>query len=91
MHEDEYAALVRWGRALATGDGGLELAAAGRAILMLADEIERLQVELWNLRLEVQQEPQQAPKPEDDAAADTSTLLGQLTRRLRRVPRREGA
>ena len=42
-------------------DDRADVAAAGRAIVMLVDEIERLHVMLWNRRLTAPQEP--APEP----------------------------
>ncbi len=47
MNEDEFAALRAWGEGL-RWDEREEVRAAGRAIVMLADEVERLQIALWH-------------------------------------------
>jgi hypothetical protein len=49
LDEDKLETLRRWGRALRQA-GGEEHAAAGRAILMLIEEIEQLRVELSHAR-----------------------------------------
>jgi hypothetical protein len=49
LDEDKLDALRRWGRGLRQLDRE-ESAAAGRAILMLIEEIERLRLELWRAR-----------------------------------------
>lgn len=66
MNEDEFAALRRWGDALAATDGNPELRAAGRAIQMLADEVERLHVEVWGLRDALRS----IPRPDDETAGE---------------------
>ena len=52
MNEDEFESLRTWGEALAD-DPRPEVRAAGRAIHLLAKEVERLQVELWHARIGV--------------------------------------
>ena len=52
MNEDEFDSLRRWGEAL-VDDPRPEVRAAGKAILLLAAEVERLQLELWHARLGV--------------------------------------
>jgi hypothetical protein len=48
--DDERLEMLRsWGAGLSTS-GRDELRAAGKAILMLIEEIERLQVDVWNAR-----------------------------------------
>ena len=47
LDEEKLETLCRWGEGL-TRDAREEVAAAGRAILMLVEEIERLHVDLWN-------------------------------------------
>src|SRR5215469_4708555 len=56
LDEEKLETLRRWGEGL-THDGREEVAAAGRAILMLFEEIERLHVDLWNARRLFPQEP----------------------------------
>ena len=55
LDEEKLALLRRWGEGL-TVDGREEVRAAGRAILMLSDEIERLHIDLWHAR-DQQSEP----------------------------------
>ena len=47
MDEDKLTLLRRWGEGL-TLDEREEMRAAGRAILLLSDEIERLHIDLWH-------------------------------------------
>jgi hypothetical protein len=49
MDEEKLTLLRRWGEGL-TVDDREEVRAAGRAILMLSDEIERLHIDLWHAR-----------------------------------------
>jgi hypothetical protein len=49
LDEDRIETLRRWGAGLADDDRD-ELRAAGKAILMLIEEIERLQVDIWHAR-----------------------------------------
>ena len=49
LDEEKLALLRRWGDGL-TVDDREEVRAAGRAILMLSDEIERLHIDLWHAR-----------------------------------------
>ena len=49
LDEERLEMLRSWGSGLATSSRD-ELRAAGRAILMLVDEIDRLQVDVWNAR-----------------------------------------
>jgi hypothetical protein len=49
LDDEKLETLRRWGVGLG-GDGRDELRAAGKAILILIDEIERLQVDIWRER-----------------------------------------
>ena len=49
LDEERLETLRAWGAGLET-DGREELRAAGRAITILAEEIERLHVDLWHAR-----------------------------------------
>jgi len=62
-------------------DERAEVAAAGRAILMLVDEIERLHVVLWNQRLD---SPSQPPpeQAEDLLESDDTNLERTIRERL---------
>ena len=78
MHEsrlkaDELEQLRRWGTGL-QNDAREEVSAAGRAIVLLIEEIERLHVIAWDRRLY----PDEPPVP-----ADVQDLPLSLRRRLR--------
>jgi hypothetical protein len=83
LDEEQLEALRRWGEALRQSDGE-ERPAAGRAVLMLIDEVERLRLELRRTREDVDRGAQveQAEEP-------SSTPSSTLQRRLHRVLRRE--
>ncbi len=53
LDEEKLEILRGWGSGLASDDRE-ELRAAGKAIMVLIDEIDRLQVDLWNMRVEHQ-------------------------------------
>jgi hypothetical protein len=69
LDEQKLAMLRRWGDGLSRDDRE-EVRAAGRAILMLSDEIERLHVELWHARdhseAPVEASPSQWPRSTAD-------------------------
>jgi hypothetical protein len=50
LDEERLEILRGWGAGLAASDGREELRAAGKAITVLVDEIDRLNVDLWNAR-----------------------------------------
>jgi hypothetical protein len=82
--------LRRWGGGL-QGDGREEVAAAGRAILLLIEEIERLHVVLWDRKL-YPDTPLEEPvavvsEAEDAAEVDGENVPETLSERLRRGPR----
>lgn len=54
MEDEEFETICRWAEGLQS-DPRVELRAAAKGILMLAAELEKLQVELWNTRLELQE------------------------------------
>lgn len=85
LEEDQIGALRRWGQALREA-GGAELAPAGRAILMLLEEVERLRLELVRTRdLLSREDP-----ANDEAVADAGEALGPTLRgRLQRAARRD--
>jgi hypothetical protein len=94
VNEDEFDSLRRWGDAL-DDDPRPEVRAAGKAILLLAAEVERLQLELWHARLGVSAETDHGDQPEPSAAGHRGALtagleglpsvLARLTRRARRA------
>ncbi len=65
-----------WGEGLETSDRD-ELRAAGRAILMLIEEIDRLEADLWNERAEAIQ----AVAGQRSSASLASTLRDRLAQR----------
>ena len=87
LDEDRLEALRRWGQRLQQADGE-ETAAAGRAILMLVEEIEQSQIDLRLVRgqltrLESLSSEEAAENPEEPIAR---SLHGRLQRALRRGP-----
>ena len=82
LDSEQIETLRAWGAGLAT-DEREEVRAAGKAITLLVDEIDRLNIDLWNVRAAA-----------DDGAAppgEAETSLGAVLRdRLRRrTPRSE--
>ena len=101
MTDEEFETLRSWGETL-TEDARSEVRAAGRAIMLLAEEVERLQVQLWHARLGIESLPAAtpaeagAPGAEEEPAAEGNGLAGDaaepqlepaLGRRLRSVLR----
>ena len=78
LDDEKLETLRSWGSGLAV-DGLDELRAAGKAILILVDEIEQLQVDVWHARQAVP-----AP-PENDGDAPVEPLDTALRSRLRRL------
>jgi hypothetical protein len=81
LDDDKLSMLAKWAGGLRL-DPRAEVAAAGRAIEMLIDEVERLNVLIWDDQLE-----SSAPVPAPDAApeppAPAEDLLLPLRARLR--------
>ncbi len=63
--------LRRWGAGLSRDERD-EVRSAGRAILLLIEEIEQLHIDMWHAR--------EAPEPTDDA---DDSFVASLRRRLR--------
>lgn len=85
MDEEQFAALRAWGEGLVL-DERAEVRAAGKAILLLCAEVERLEIDLWNLRnssaaLAARYVEDDLPLAEDDEP--TQVLLGRARRFLR--------
>jgi hypothetical protein len=84
LDEEKLALLRHWGEGL-TVDDREEVRAAGRAILMLSDEIERLHIDLWHARdpqpVEPDETAEPAPEPMLEPAAAAS-LASTLRRRI---------
>jgi hypothetical protein len=85
LDAEKLAALERWGTGLQS-DPRPEVAASGRAILMLIEEIERLHVLVWERRLYPQDAADRAG-PESGKPELGATLRQRL--RLRRQARAE--
>jgi hypothetical protein len=85
LDEEKLDTLGRWGEGL-THDGREEVAAAGRAILMLVEEIERLHVDLWNARQLFRQE-QPSNTDEQAGRAEPTSAAYALVERLKQGAR----
>ena len=81
LDEAKIELLHRWGEGLAN-EGREELRAAGRAILLLIEEIERLHVDLWSA-----QTPSDAP---DAVEAVEPEVTSSLLARIGHLGRRSG-
>jgi hypothetical protein len=95
VNEDEFESLRRWGEAL-VDDPRAEVRAAGKAILLLAAEIERLQLELWHARLGIrtagESEAAEAasaadvePGQDDHEQEELPSVLARLASKARRL------
>ena len=73
LDEERIEILRSWGIGLASDDRE-ELRAAGKAITVLIEEIDRLQVDLWNARA-VEHEPVERKPVETLRAATQGTAL----------------
>jgi hypothetical protein len=82
--------LRRWGDGLSRDDRE-EVRAAGRAILMLSDEIERLHVELWHARdhSEAAAEASEPQWPRTSADENVSSALRERLSAFRLLGRNE--
>jgi hypothetical protein len=88
LDEEKLEALRSWGERLRQTSGE-EYAAVGRAILLLVEEIDRLNIDLWNARLQRQHEQLVESQPaggEQEEAQDS--VPPALHMRLRRALRR---
>jgi hypothetical protein len=83
LDEERLEMLREWGAGLSTHARD-ELRAAGKAILMLIDEVERLQVDVWNARAAATQATEQ--RSSQSLASALRERLGQ-----RAVPDEPGA
>jgi hypothetical protein len=87
MNEEHLAALRKWGEGLRL-DGRDEVRAAGKAIVLLCEEVERLEIALWSAQAatppsEVWQSSHADEQPaEEEADPDATTALRTRLRRL---------
>jgi len=85
LDEEKLALLRRWGDGL-TVDDREEVRAAGRAILLLSDEVERLHIDLWHARDAHREEvgdtnePHEPEPVESPLSAVPATSLGATLR-----------
>jgi hypothetical protein len=87
LDESKIEQLRAWGTGL-TANGGADLRATGKAILMLIEEIERLHIDLWNAR-STQQESAAEAGNDPPEIADGALIERTLRDRLRRVRSRK--
>jgi hypothetical protein len=73
LDEERIDMLRRWGEGLERDDRD-EVRAAGRAILLLIEEVEQLHVDLWNARSE-----SSAPEPDPAEPEMQSSLRARLS------------
>ena len=81
---DKLSLLGKWAEGLQR-DQRAEVAASGKAILMLIEEIERLHVVIWDGRLNPSREPepeQPEPEPVQEALDEFPSLLHRLRQRF---------
>jgi hypothetical protein len=81
---EKLSLLGKWAEGLQR-DQRAEVAASGKAILMLIDEIERLHVVVWEERLHSSGEPepeQRKPEPAQENPDDFPSLLHRLRHRF---------
>lgn len=95
MEDEEFETICRWAEGLQS-DPRVELRAAAKGILMLAAELEKLQVELWNTRLALQEARARAGEAERATEATTElepdlkeharSVIARAGRTVRRLP-----
>jgi hypothetical protein len=78
LDEEKLETLSTWGEGL-LDDGRAELRAAGSAILMLVEEIELVNIDLWHARpLRAQEAEEPAAKSEEPASRVDSTVQSRI-------------
>lgn len=86
LDEEKIELLRRWGEGL-DQDEREEMRAAGRAILLLIDEIDRLHVDLWSERTSTP--PAATPFEAVEGELEAPDVESSLRARLRRLGRRK--
>jgi hypothetical protein len=85
MDEEQFAILREWGEGLERASIP-ELRAAGKAIRMLADEVESLTIELWEARRGLLDAAEERGRLEQELVRETHGALAERLRlRLRRT------
>lgn len=92
LDAEKLAILRRWGTGLQT-DGREEVSAAGKAILLLIEEIERLHVLVWDRRLypDVPVPPPPSASESEEEEGASQTTYQALRDRLRRRTEEPGS
>ena len=72
--------LRRWGHGLETDDRD-EIRSAGRAIILLIEEIERLHIDLWHARAGDEAIPEPEPADVDIPTSLVTSLRARLARK----------
>jgi len=90
LDEERIDVLRRWGEGLST-DSREEVRAAGRAILILIDEVEQLHVDLWNERSRGTAEPSEQPEAAPPAGGVHARIGAWFVQLRRREPEAEEA
>ena len=85
LDEEKFNLLRHWGEGL-LNDPRDEVRAAGKAILLLTEEIEHLHVDLWHARSAIETE---SGRPGDEVAAAELDFLGALRASIARLHSRE--
>lgn len=88
LDEEKIELLRRWGEGLDL-DEREEMRAAGRAILLLIEEIDRLHVDLWSERTSGQPAATPFEAVEGDLEVPAPDVESSLRARLRRLGRRK--
>lgn len=82
MDERQFEAVRQWGEGL-QGDPRDEVGAAGKAIVLLCAEVERLERELWNLKTRAAADLGDEGEPETPAGDTGEGVETTLRERLR--------
>lgn len=83
LDAEKLALLGKWAEGL-QADQRAEVAASGKAILMLIEEIERLHVVVWDSLLNPPKQPE--PEPAHEDLQDLPSLLQRLRHRISADP-----
>jgi hypothetical protein len=81
LDAEKLSLLGQWAEGLQR-DQRAEVAASGKAILMLIEEVERLHVVVWDGRLNHSRDPEPEPEPAHAELDDFPSLFRRLRHRL---------
>jgi hypothetical protein len=82
LDEAKIEQLRGWGSGL-SADGGYELRAAGKAILLLIEEIDRLHIDVWNAKAAREQDRPDRVGADDQLEASMDRTLRSTLSRIR--------